>query len=104
MSKPDEKGTTPSRIFCVLALVVGILALAVEVAYGISGSDLGGDLGIDGRGTRRLLHAAGLPVALLGLLLSSIAMAIAPTWRTRFVAPLPGVIASGAAVAAWFMA
>lgn len=101
MGTPTESKARASRIFCVLSVIVGVLAVAARLAFEVSQADLGSDLGIAAPGTRDFLHWASLPVAVLGLCSAITAFAVAPSWKLRFGAPLPGFILNGAAVAWW---
>lgn len=104
MSMPSESKARTARTFCVLSVIIGILALAANLAYQISLADLGTDLGLGDRGTQALLHLAGLPIAVVGIIAALCAMAFSPTWKLRFGAPLPGLIANVAALVWWFTA
>ena len=97
---PDRKGTA-ARVFCVASVILGVLAIAVRLAYEVSHADLGTDLGLSDRGIQVFLYWAVLPLVILGLAATVTAMAASPTWRLRLGAPLPGLIANGAALSWW---
>jgi hypothetical protein len=104
MSSPSESKARTARIFCVLSLIIGVLALAANLAYEISRADLGADLGLNDQGTQAILHVAGLPIAVVGLIAALTALAVSPTWKLKFGSPLPGLIVNGAALFWWFTA
>jgi hypothetical protein len=101
MATPAESKARASRIFCVVSVIVGLLAVAAHLAFEVSQADLGSDLGLDAPGTRLFLHWASLPVAVLGVCASITAFAVAPSWKLRLGSPLPGFILNGAAIAWW---
>jgi len=103
MTTPADPKGRPARVFCVVSVVLGVVALAVRLAYEVSRADLGTDLGLADRGTQVILHWGALPIAVLGLAATVTAMAVSPTWRLRFGAPLPGLIVNGVALAWWFL-
>ena len=103
MSTPAESKARGSRVFCVLSVVVGVVALAARLGYEVSRADLGSDLGLDAPGTTMLFHWASLPIAIVGLFTALTAMFLAPSWRLRFGAPLPGFLINGVALAWWIL-
>ena len=103
MATPTESKSRASRVFCFLSVIVGVIALGTHLAYEVSRADLGTNLGLDAPGTTTFLHWASLPVAVVGLFAALTAMIAAPTWKLRFGAPLPGLLANGAALAWWFL-
>jgi hypothetical protein len=101
-SAPGDSKARTAQLFCVLSVVIGVLALGAHLAYEASRADLGYDLGLDDRGTQALIHFAGLPIAVVGIIATVGAMAFSPTWKLRFGAPLPGLIINGVALLWWF--
>ena len=104
MSMPSESKARTARTFCVLSVVIGILALAANLAHEISRADLGSDLGLSDPGTQAILRWVGLPIAVVGLIAAMSAVAFSPNWKLKFGSPLPGLIVNGAALLWWFTA
>ncbi len=80
---------------------MGLLALAAGLAFEVSRADLGADLGISAPWHQALFRISTLVDALIGLSIAFTASLVAPTWRLRLGAPLPGVLVNGMAIL-WF--
>ncbi len=102
MMTPTESRARAARAFSIASLVLGILALAGRLGFDVARADLGGDLGIDAPWIRFLFNWGSAVVAGLGLCSAITSFTVAPTWRLRFGAPLPGLIVNGVAILWWF--
>jgi hypothetical protein len=102
MSMPSESKARTAQLFCVVSVIIGVLALAAHLAFEVSRADLGSDLGLADDRTQALLHFAGLPMAVVGIIAALCAMAFSPNWKLKFGSPLPGLIVNGAAILWWF--
>jgi hypothetical protein len=101
VSNPEPSGSRASRAFGIASLILGILALAADLAYEVARADLGADLGIASRGFRALFHLGSVVLAGVGIALALAAAATGSTVRSRLGAALPGLLSSGAALS-WF--
>lgn len=98
MPTPEESRAWTSRLFGILSLALGILALAARLGYEVACADLGSDLGIDAPWARALFRLGALLAALAGLASALAAFLAASSWKKRLGLPLPGFLVNGMAL------
>lgn len=96
----DPKATA-AKIFCVVSVIAGLVALTLLMGHLASGSDIGSDLGIDHPTAKALFRLGALPVIGIGLAAALAALATSWNVKSRIGAPLPGLILNGFALMWW---
>ena len=96
-----ERKAGAAKVFCVVSVIAGLVAIALCLAHLASRSDIGTDLGIDNPTAKALFRLAALPVIGIGLAAALAAVATSPNMKSRLGAPLPGLIVNGFALLWW---